>query len=1060
MLAVCLLALASEVTAPIRHEVSVSIDAPAGTTSVAHTAVVAGTLRAWVESAAFDPVITALDESGARLAEDDDGGGRPTPWIDLPVVPGQVLNFVVRSKAGTGAARIVTVELAETEACRTAAADLRAQSAEALARLATSAARESRADLAAIAQELCVHDGLATSDALQAALEALTEDLVGAGDHPGVLAASERLIAVQRDTLPPDSSRRLSAVVRHSSELGQLGRPDEGIAALSDAVAILRRTEAPNGRVRRGAETALGSLLYASGDMRGAMERWDAALGGFDPDSAADARGAAQLRANLAVGAFYLGDLGRARAYIERARAQSAGLVPGSPLDQQLRNTLSAIVTEQGDFQAGRVLAEESFSLARASYPAGHVEVAIAELNLALARVRAGENAAARDVLTRILADPPPELAPDHALIVQGRLNLAAVELRLGAAESAERRLAALAEQFAGKLPATNALMRAILRNRSIALVALGRLDEAAKVDADLLAATREALPPDHPERLRVEFQGAGTDALLGRYAQARASADDTTRELLGMLASRALILSPREAEATARSSNVVIDFALALLLDPRLAAIHPGAESLAFELGETARGLGIAASRSLRGAETGGVAALDLRESARQAQMELVRAARGGDAGALQQAIERRDAAERALRERLASSASPPRPISAAAVASRLAPDEIAVSWHVCQHDRPGAGLGAEAEPILIAFLVRHDAPVAWIDLGAVAEIESAGRAWRAELERAPADRAAARSAGQRLRALVVDPIRARAPAARRWFVAPDGPLLSLPLDALPEASEGDALLGDSLTLRTVWSFDAGEVRSARPGGGSLVALGDPEFGGPSGGVRARWAQLAATGREIDAVASIWKATHADEAHVIVLRGADASARSLVERAPAARWLHVATHGAFDADDARGSLLTTGGDDLSQDFGRSVRALVPLVRCELVLAGANADPDATFTAEELGALDLRGCELAVLSACDTGRGEIIAGQGVASFQRALVAAGARGSVTSLWRVPDEATRELMSVFYRGLWEQGLAPAEALWRAKSALRARRAPPRDWAAWVLASPFGD
>ena len=60
--------------------------------------------------------------------------------------------------------------------------------------------------------------------------------------------------------------------------------------------------------------------------------------------------------------------------------------------------------------------------------------------------------------------------------------------------------------------------------------------------------------------------------------------------------------------------------------------------------------------------------------------------------------------------------------------------------------------------------------------------------------------------------------------------------------------------------------------------------------------------------------------------------------------------------------------------------------------------------------------------------------------------------------MTSLWRVPDEATRELMTHFYRGLWEQGLAPDVALWRAKSALRERRAPPRAWAAWVLATSF--
>jgi CHAT domain-containing protein len=112
-------------------------------------------------------------------------------------------------------------------------------------------------------------------------------------------------------------------------------------------------------------------------------------------------------------------------------------------------------------------------------------------------------------------------------------------------------------------------------------------------------------------------------------------------------------------------------------------------------------------------------------------------------------------------------------------------------------------------------------------------------------------------------------------------------------------------------------------------------------------------------------------------------------------------------------------------------------------------------------TADEIAALDLSGCELAVLSACDTNVGERRVGQGVASLQRALQMAGARTVITSLWKVPDEATKELMLDFYRRIWVDKKPKAHALWEAKKRLRDakdERGQPlhttRDWAAWVL------
>ncbi|MDA1266135.1 MAG: CHAT domain-containing protein [Planctomycetota bacterium] len=106
------------------------------------------------------------------------------------------------------------------------------------------------------------------------------------------------------------------------------------------------------------------------------------------------------------------------------------------------------------------------------------------------------------------------------------------------------------------------------------------------------------------------------------------------------------------------------------------------------------------------------------------------------------------------------------------------------------------------------------------------------------------------------------------------------------------------------------------------------------------------------------------------------------------------------------------------------------------------------------LTAEELSTLDLSGCELAVLSACDTSVGVARPDHGVASLQQALHLVGARSTLTSLWKADDEATQRLIQAFYAKLWGEGLGKAEALRQAKRQMRAENYPAMYWAGWVL------
>jgi CHAT domain-containing protein len=158
------------------------------------------------------------------------------------------------------------------------------------------------------------------------------------------------------------------------------------------------------------------------------------------------------------------------------------------------------------------------------------------------------------------------------------------------------------------------------------------------------------------------------------------------------------------------------------------------------------------------------------------------------------------------------------------------------------------------------------------------------------------------------------------------------------------------------------------------------------------------------------------------------------------------------------------------------------------------VFAGANVpgrDDGGIVTAETLVGLDLHGMDLAVLSACETGLGEVAGGEGVMGLTRAFHVAGCRDVVASLWKVDDDATAALMTLFYHKLWQEKKPPLDALREAQLTLhrhperigelakerglnldkvvklpptpagaKGRTAPAKQWAAFVLSGAGRD
>lgn len=142
-------------------------------------------------------------------------------------------------------------------------------------------------------------------------------------------------------------------------------------------------------------------------------------------------------------------------------------------------------------------------------------------------------------------------------------------------------------------------------------------------------------------------------------------------------------------------------------------------------------------------------------------------------------------------------------------------------------------------------------------------------------------------------------------------------------------------------------------------------------------------------------------------------------------------RILHLATHGFFltdlpeSAGPGRGVSLMGVADSNPVRSHHPASNENPLLRSGLALANANrlqsGDEDGLLTALEVTDLDLWGTQLVVLSACETGVGEIQNGQGVFGLRRALVIAGSETQVMSLWKVDDDGTKELMVDYYQRL---------------------------------------
>jgi CHAT domain-containing protein/tetratricopeptide (TPR) repeat protein len=853
---------------------------------------------------------------------------------------------------------------------------------------------------------------------------------------------------------------RLSIAAASSGDLSEARRLAERARDIGE------RSLAPCEPTRPMLEVAVADILRYDGDYaearklyRSALDKVQTCAGVGGKSTWADAE--ATLVFNEAGVARDVGDLSEAGALYERAvDIWSRGLGPDHSFVARGLDAVAEVAASRGQLSKAHTIYERALAIRRRSLGADHPHVAWTLTNLAKTEAEMGNVSIALRYVQDALAIYQKSGAADEPDHVARVLELRGIlEQRLGRLPAASESLQLAVDErtriFGPSHPLvaeTRAALAAVDFARGDRNVALQNALEAERLGREHLLFTVRYLP----ERQAMTYATTRPKGLDLAVTIVATSTTDPSPVLDAVIRSRGVILD-EFAAARRRATSTA---------DPRVAALATTAT--------------LARQR---------VANLVVRSLQEPVSRDL-----------LEEARKQKDDAERALAERnLEARAELTRGSAGLNDISRALPSGgVLVSFVRYERARLAAdghaGRAPTPRPFYAALVLRAgSAQVNFVPLSSAEVLEPIIEAWRGEASgRSILAGAAPRRAEQdyfttstRLRRALWDPLTPHIAGAERIFVVPDGLINLVNIAAL---SDDHGYLVERYPLIHYLATERDLLVSApRTGGASaLLAVGGAAFDelvpsrsaasvqrGPDceSLARVHFEALPGSLNEISDISSLWPKTKPTD--VTILSG-PAATESAVKRAVAGhRVVHLATHGFFlDSDCAPtdAGRRAVGGIARSSAVA-SVAAENPLLLTGLVLAGANNRGKVTLdqdegilTAEEIAGLNLEGTEWAVLSACDTGLGEIKAGEGVFGLRRAFQIAGARTVIMSLWSVEDTTARVWMRALYEGRLRRNLDTAAAVREASlSVLRARRAGgqsthPFHWAAFVAAGDW--
>jgi MYXO-CTERM domain-containing protein len=812
---------------------------------------------------------------------------------------------------------------------------------------------------------------------------------------------------------------------------------------------------------------ALATVYRELGDLEQSRRRAEAALVIYQSAGRHDPGGVGNALENLGAVAFERGDYPRAVEYFKNAMGAYAAAFGNDSYEAGLAaNNLAEVFTAMGQYKEAEQGFQAALQVLAGRLGADHPDVAMVRTNLAGLLEQIGNFPAAEavvrpaiDIYEKRLGKDHPDLAKALTVLAKAlrmKQDLAGAEPLLVRVEAMERKRAPNTASHASSLTSLGALYaerdeprksseyftRALdiyqriygpshpavadmFTSLGSADARAGNYESAERAYTRALAINEQSLGQEHPDVAADLLNLAGVKIAQGKKADAAA-----LLERAGNLRDKYLttmLVSGSESERRAVYASLFTEsqFAFSLHFENALddaAFGRLGYQTLLRRKGRLVEELAADVALARSSADPAVAATLGKLSRARSALAQSLL-----DPGHKAETETRLRAdilvAERELAGQSALDRGRAQPVEIATIAQSL-PEGTALVEYVKYYPFDFKARKASTvwgKPQYGAYVLNHDGALSWVKLGAAETIDPALDALRKKIRTRTSD---PRAESRRVDELVFQPVRAKLPKVRELFVSTDGMLGVLPFAALVDEQ------GHYAVERFLFSFvgsgrDLAKMQRKSAASSEPIVLGNPAYdfeGAPAepavAGERSLtltedvFSPLPGTQREAEAVAS-------KLAGAKLVTGREASS-ALLSGLHAPSVLHIATHGFFvtrkpqapapSGQALLGSMLPTVDD--------------PFVRSGLALAGANSrahGDDGLLSAYEAASLDLNGTRLVVLSACETGLGEIVDGLEVQGLGRAFSIAGAESVVMSLWKVDDDATRQLMTGYYERL---------------------------------------